>query len=55
MDQSNTLCRGARAHLLAYLPQAAWGLVALQSGGTESEPEDPGYSEREDSELAMQR
>lgn len=55
MDQSNTLCRGARAHLLVYLPQAARGLAEPQSGGTKSEAGDPGYSEREDSVLAMQR
>lgn len=53
-DQSNTLCRGACAHLPAYLWQAARRPAAQQRKGTECELGDWGYSKMEDSTLKMQ-
>lgn len=55
MDQSNTLRRGACAHLPAYLQQPARRPAAQQRKGTECEPGDRGYSKMEDSTLKMQR
>lgn len=54
-DESNTLCRGAHAHLPAYLRQAAPRRAAQQPKGTEWEAGDGGYSKMEHGTLTMQR